>query len=93
MDDIRSIKKWSPDDRPREKLLNKGAMALSDAELLSILIGTGTREQSAVDIARKILNSVHHDLHELGKLGLSDFKRFHGMGEAKSVTLLASPMP
>jgi DNA repair protein RadC len=90
MDDIRSIKKWSPDDRPREKLLNKGAMALSDAELLSILIGTGTREQSAVDIARKILNSVHHDLHELGKLGLSDFKRFHGMGEAKSVTLLAS---
>jgi DNA repair protein RadC len=90
MDDTRSIKSWSPDDRPREKLLNKGAMALSDAELLSILIGTGTREHSAVDIARKILISVNHDLYALGKLGLHDFKRFHGMGEAKSVTLLAA---
>jgi DNA repair protein RadC len=90
MEDFKSIKTWSPDDRPREKMLNKGATALSDAELLAILIGTGTREESALDIARKILNSIQHDLQSLGKMGLKDLIRFHGMGQAKAVTMLAA---
>jgi DNA repair protein RadC len=90
MEEIKSIKMWSPDDRPREKLLSKGTVALSDAELLALLIGTGTRDESAVDIARKILKSIDNDLQALGKLGLKDFTQFHGMGEAKSVVLLAA---
>lgn len=90
MEDFKSIKTWSPDDRPREKMLNKGTSVLSDAELLAILIGTGTREESALDIARKILSSISYDLPSLGKMGMKDLIRFHGMGVAKAVTLLAA---
>lgn len=84
------MRNWSPDDRPREKMLGKGASALSDAELLAILIGTGTREESALDISRRILQSLGNDLLALGSLSQKELMRFKGMGEAKSVTLLAA---
>lgn len=86
----RSIRSWAPDDRPREKLVQKGAAALSDAELLAILIGTGTRSESAVDIARQILLHCQQSISRLGKLGLHELTSFRGMGQAKSITLLAA---
>ncbi|MFN0033068.1 MAG: DNA repair protein RadC [Flavobacteriales bacterium] len=85
-----SIKAWSEDDRPREKLALKGSGALSDAELLAIIIGSGSRDESAVALSRRILGSVNNDLVSLGKLGLTDLKKFKGMGEAKSITVMAA---
>ena len=67
-----SIKSWSVDDRPREKLRDKGRSVLSDAELIAILIGSGTKNESAVDLAKRILASVNNDLNMLGQLGVSD---------------------
>jgi len=90
MDDLKNIKSWSPDDRPREKMLAKGASALSDAELLAILIGTGTREESALDISRKILKSVGNDLFSMGGITLKELVQFRGVGEAKAVVLLSA---
>lgn len=90
MEEIKGIKSWSPDDRPREKLLLKGASALTDAELLAILIGSGSRDESAVDLSRKILKSVGNELQGMGSLSIHDLKRFRGMGEAKSVTVVAA---
>ncbi|MDZ4822301.1 MAG: DNA repair protein RadC [Flavobacteriales bacterium] len=87
---FQGIKTWSPDDRPREKLMSKGQLALSDAELLAILIGSGSSKESAVELSRRILLSVNGSLDELGKLSLADLMKFHGMGEAKSVTVLAA---
>jgi DNA repair protein RadC len=85
-----SIKNWAEDDRPREKLLLKGRAALSDAELIAILIATGTREESAVDVAKKILYSVANNLNDLGKLSVNDLKKTKGIGEAKAITIIAS---
>ncbi|MCC6599243.1 MAG: DNA repair protein RadC [Crocinitomicaceae bacterium] len=85
-----NIKTWAPEDRPREKLILRGSGALSDAELLAILIGTGTKEESAVGIARRILSSTDNDLSQLARLTLADFGRFRGIGKAKGVLLLAS---
>ncbi len=90
MDISNSIKLWSPDDRPREKLLEKGAHALSDAELIAILIASGNRNETAVELARRILSSVENNLDQLGKMNLSDLKQFKGMGEVKSLTVLAA---
>ena len=84
------IKSWAEDDRPREKLLLKGKAALSDAELLAILIGSGTTKLSAVDVAKNILAEVNHNLHELGKRSVNDLKQFRGIGEAKAVTISAA---
>ncbi len=84
------MRHWAPDDRPRERLMAKGASALSDAELIAILIGSGSREESAVDLARRILGKANHSLAELGKLTLAELTQFKGMGEAKSVNLLAA---
>lgn len=90
MTEIQSIPTWNLDDRPREKLVSRGAGALSDAELLAILIGSGSRHESAVDLSRRILSSVNNNLVSLGKLSLNDLTRFRGMGEVKSITILAA---
>ncbi|WP_434037709.1 RadC family protein [Formosa sp. 4Alg 33] len=85
-----SIKNWSEDDRPREKLLTKGQATLSDAELVAILIGSGNREESAVDLSKRILGSVDHNLRALGKLSIKQLMTFKGIGEAKAVTIAAT---
>jgi DNA repair protein RadC len=85
-----SIKNWSVEDRPREKLLNKGTSSLSDAELLAILIGSGTRNLSALELSKNILHSVGNNLHELGKLNMKDLTLIKGIGNAKAISLLAA---
>src|SRR5689334_17098318 len=85
-----SIKQWAKDDRPREKLLSKGAEILSNSELLAILIHNGTREKSAVDLAKEILKLSKDDLNELGKLSIKDLMRVKGIGEAKAISIAAS---
>lgn len=85
-----TIKDWSVEDRPREKLLQFGVQALSNAELVAILIGSGSRNQTAVDLSRTILASVNNNLQELGKMRTSDFTRFNGIGCAKAVILQAA---
>ncbi|MGB5982175.1 MAG: DNA repair protein RadC [Nonlabens sp.] len=85
-----SIKDWSESDRPREKLLQKGSAALSDAELIAILIGSGTRKMSAVELSRLILNSVNNSLDRLGKSTLKNLMSFKGIGEAKAITIAAA---
>lgn len=84
------IKNWAEDDRPREKMLQKGNAALSDAELIAILIQSGTKEQSAVDLAREILKMGGYNLSHLGKFSPKDFQRFRGIGAARSITLTAA---
>ena len=85
-----SIKNWSLDDRPREKLLQKGRTSLSNAELIAILIGSGSRNESAVSLSQRILSSVDNNLNELGKLEISQLMKFKGIGEAKAVTIAAA---
>jgi DNA repair protein RadC len=86
-----SIKEWAEADRPREKMLQKGMAALSDAELLAILIGSGNQEESAVQLAQRILHSVQNNLNELGKLSIKDLTAgFKGIGEAKAIAIAAS---
>ena len=85
-----SIKAWAEDDRPREKLLSKGRSALSNAELIAILIGSGTKKQSAVDLSKDILASVGNNLHELGKKTIADLMKFNGIGEAKAISIAAA---
>ncbi len=88
--EINGIRSWAEEDRPREKLILKGSVALSDAELLAILIGSGTRGESAVDVCKSILKNVHNNLNELGKLSVSDLKKYKGIGEAKAITIVAA---
>ena len=85
-----SIKHWSDDDKPREKLVQKGKSALSDAELVAILIGSGSRDESAVELSKRILSSVDNNINELGKLSTKQLMRFKGIGEAKAVTIAAA---
>ncbi len=85
-----SIKYWSEEDRPREKLLSKGKFSLTNAELIAILIGSGTASLSAVDLSRQILNSVENNLIELSKLSVKDLQRFKGIGEAKAISIVAA---
>jgi len=85
-----SIKDWAADDRPREKLLLKGIQSLSDAELLAILIGSGTRKISAVELSRQILALSNNNLSELGKLSVSELMKIKGIGEAKAITIVAA---
>ena len=85
-----SIKYWSEDDRPREKLLLKGKNALSNAELIAILIRSGSRDESAVALSKRILASVEINLNELGKLSVKDLMGFKGIGEAKALTIIAA---
>lgn len=85
-----TIPQWSEADRPREKMMQKGAEALSDAELLGILIGSGNTEESAVALMQRILAAAGNDLNTLGKWEVRDFARFKGMGPAKSITVMAA---
>ncbi|OEJ99302.1 hypothetical protein A8C32_09045 [Flavivirga aquatica] len=82
-----SIKDWAENDRPREKLLNKGKETLSDAELIAILIGSGNRNESAVGLSKRILATVNNNLSALGKLSIKQLKEFNGIGEAKAVAI------
>lgn len=84
------ITNWSEDDKPREKLMLKGKSVLSDAELIAILIGSGSRSESAVDLSKRILASVDNNLHALGKLSLSQLINFKGVGEAKAISIIAA---
>lgn len=86
----RRILSWAEEDRPREKLLLKGKAALSDAELIAILMGSGTRELSAVDLAKQILHSVGNNLNELAKLSIKDLMKFKGVGDAKAISIAAA---
>lgn len=84
------IREWAADDRPREKLLKLGAQALSDAELIAILIRSGTRTESALDLAKRILAKSGNDLHRLGTLDTKELMAHKGMGEAKALTITAA---
>ena len=85
-----SIKHWNLDDRPREKLLTKGRTALSDSELIAILIGSGSKAESAVDLSKRILAGAENNLNKLGKLDVKELMQFKGIGEAKAVTIAAA---
>jgi DNA repair protein RadC len=85
-----SIKNWSEDDRPREKLMANGAKALTNAELLAILIGSGSKSESAVDLSRKILMDVDNDLNLLSKKSVAQLTDYKGIGEAKAITIVAA---
>jgi len=85
-----SIKYWAEDDKPREKLMLKGKTALSDAELLAIIIGSGSRNESAVDLSKRILAHVQNNLNALGKLSLKQLTEFKGIGEAKAISIIAA---
>lgn len=85
-----SIKDWAEDDRPREKLLRKGIQSLSDAELIAILIGSGSREMSAVELSRYILQKNNNDLNIIAKKNIQELTQFKGIGEAKAITILSA---
>nr|MDQ3394005.1 hypothetical protein [Bacteroidota bacterium] len=85
-----NILKWAEEDRPREKLLLKGKSALSDAELIGILIGSGTRSLSAVDLSRLILKEVNNNLNALAKMNVHDLQKFKGIGEAKAISIVSA---
>lgn len=90
MEDNLSIKNWAEDDKPREKLMLKGKSVLSDAELLAILIGSGSRNETAVGLCQRILKSVDNNLNALGKLSISQLSNFKGIGEAKAISIIAA---
>lgn len=85
-----SIKDWSPDDRPREKLIRRGRTALTDAELIAILLGSGTTTASAVDVAKSLLAKVNNNLHDLAQLSIKDITRIRGIGTARAITVVAA---
>ena len=85
-----NIKAWAEEDRPREKLLSKGRTTLSDAELIAILIGSGNRNETAVELSKKILKSIDNDLNKLGKLSVKELMQFKGIGEAKAISIVAA---
>ena len=84
------ITNWSEDDKPREKLMLKGKSVLSDAELIAILIGSGSRNESAVDLSKRILSSADNNLNALGKVSLAQLIQFKGIGEAKAISIIAA---
>ena len=85
-----TIKSWALDDRPREKLLSKGKSALSNAELIAILIGSGSKEESAVDLSKRILNTVGGNINQLAKMSVEKLMTFRGIGEAKAISILTA---
>jgi DNA repair protein RadC len=85
-----SIKSWAEEDRPREKLSGQGRRALTDAELIAILIGSGSRTESAVELSKRILHHYDNDLNKLGKAGISELCKFKGIGEAKAISIIAA---
>ena len=87
---MNTIKSWAEEDRPREKMLAKGKEALSNAELIAILIGSGNSNESAVDLSRRILRDNNDNLIELSKLSINDLLKYKGIGEAKAVSIAAA---
>ena len=85
-----NINQWAEEDRPREKMMIKGASALSDAELLAILVGSGNRDETAVELMRRMLSSCGNNLNELARWGIDSYSKFKGMGPAKSITIMAA---
>ncbi len=85
-----SIRNWSVEDRPREKMMTKGIQSLSDSELIALLIGSGTRKVSAVELARQVLNRAGNSLDKLGKFSISDLKKLKGIGEARATAIVAA---
>ena len=85
-----TIKSWAEEDRPREKLTAQGRRSLSDAELLAILLGSGSINETAVELSKRILHSCNNDLNQLAKLGIVELSRFKGIGEAKAVTIISA---
>ena len=85
-----SIKNWAPEDRPREKLLMKGKSALSDAELIAIILGSGNFKESALDLAKRILRDVDNDLIKLGSISVERLMKYQGVGQAKAVSIAAA---
>lgn len=86
-----TIREWSEDDRPREKMARKGANSLSDAELLAILIGSGNKNESAVELSKRIMRECSDNINELARLKISELcKRFKGIGQAKAITIMAA---
>ena len=86
----KTIKHWAADDRPREKMIEKGKGTLSNAELIAILIGSGCGDLSAVELAREVLNAVDDNLYDLSKLSIEELKQHKGIGEAKAVSIMAA---
>ena len=86
----KAIKDWAADDRPREKMLKNGAESLSNSELLAILIATGSRSKSAIDLAKEVLELGNNNLNELGRLQVNELKKISGIGEAKAITIAAA---
>lgn len=84
------IKAWAEADRPREKLLQQGRRQLTDAELIAILIGSGNRNETAVDLSKRILSSCQNDLHKLAQFSVKELSKFKGIGEAKAITIVAA---
>jgi DNA repair protein RadC len=85
-----NINQWAQEDRPREKMMALGTDALSNAELLAILIGSGSTRESAVDLMKRILNDCNNNLNTLGKMSIRDLCEYNGIGEAKAITILAA---
>ena len=85
-----SIRQWAEDDRPREKMLLKGKSALSDAELIAILINSGNKNESAVDLAKRILHDAGDNLLQLSRMSIGDLMKYRGMGEAKAISIMAA---
>lgn len=85
-----SIKNWAEEDRPREKLLSQGIETLSDSELIAILIGSGSKNESAVELSKRILNSAGNNLNALGKYSVNELKKFKGIGEARAISIVAA---
>lgn len=86
----KSIRNWAEDDRPREKLLLKGQQALSDSELLAIILGSGSRDESAVDLAKRIMRSANHNWNNLAQLSVKDLCQFKGVGDAKAISIITA---
>lgn len=84
------ITKWAESDRPREKLMEKGVALLSDAELIAILLGSGSRNESAVELAKRILSTAENSFHKLARLSVNELTKFQGMGNAKAVAVVAA---
>ena len=90
MNEKLNINQWAEEDRPREKMAKLGAAALSSAELLAILIGSGSTKESAVDLMKRLLNDCNNNLNTLGKMSIHDLCQYNGIGEAKAITILAA---
>jgi DNA repair protein RadC len=88
--DVLNIKSWAVEDRPREKLMDKGRQILSEAELIAILIGSGSKNETAVELSKRILSSVENNLNELGRLSVKELTKFKGIGEAKAISIVAA---